>query len=89
MVVRFVVVVKRHFLFRVSSTFWSKIGWPQDSVFVKLFSDEIVPNVPVENVPKVEQNKQPSNTSLRQEVAVTVTQAKHEAMSTNSGTKAW
>jgi len=87
-VVRFVVVVKRHFLFWVSSRFWSEKRCSENSVFYKHFlCNKTVPNVPLENVPKVEQNKQRSNTRLRQEVAVTVTQAKHEAMSTNSGHK--
>jgi hypothetical protein len=61
---------------------------PRFCFFFIFLCDETVPNVSVENVPKVEQNKQPSNTRLLREVAVTVTHAKHEAMSTNSDTKA-
>jgi hypothetical protein len=39
-----------------------------------------------ENVPVVKQKKQPSNTKLIQEAAVTVTQANHEVMFENAGT---
>jgi hypothetical protein len=69
------------FLFRVSSRFWSEVRRNEDFVFVRLFHPVgIVPSVPIQNIHVVEQKKQPNNTKLQQEVAVTVTQANHEAV---------
>jgi hypothetical protein len=51
--------------------------WTEDLVFLSLF----------EKVREVKQKKQPSNNRLLQEVAVTVTQANHEVMSENAGTR--
>jgi hypothetical protein len=48
---------------------------------------QTVPTVSLEVVPKVKQKKKLSNTKLRQEVELTITQAKHEAMSQNACTK--
>jgi hypothetical protein len=58
--------------------------------FVKYsYPIKIVPPVPIENVPEVEQKKQPSNTKLPQDVAVTVTQANHEVKSESAGTESF
>ena len=45
-----------------------------EAYFVKIF-------YPIESVPKVNQKQQPSNTKLRQEVDITVTQTSHEVVS--------
>jgi hypothetical protein len=47
---------------------------------------EILHTVPIEIIPQVEHKKQPRNTKLPPEVAVTATQAYHDAMSDKTGT---